>query len=77
MICGKIIPYGFEYGAAKITRCMSDNVKGWVVLELETPRHKGATALQIYVTKTGKVRIIEKHGEWTRPTKSMKRKKVC
>lgn len=49
------IPYGFEYGAAKITRCMSDEKKGWVVLMLETPK----STIQIYVTKTGKVRVYD------------------
>jgi hypothetical protein len=49
------IPYGFEYGAAKMTRCMSDEKKGWVVLMLETPKAN----IQIYVTKTGKVRVYD------------------
>ena len=45
--------FGFEYGAAKINRCCSDEKKGWVVLTVETPKER----LQIYVTKTGKVRV--------------------
>ena len=45
--------YGFEYGPAKISRCISDEKKGWVVLMLETPK----MAIQLYVTKTGKVRV--------------------
>jgi hypothetical protein len=49
------IPFGFEYGAAKVTRAMSDEKKGWVVLMLETPK----THIQIYVTKTGKVRVYD------------------
>ena len=49
--------YGFDYGSAKITRCFSDDKKGWVTILVETPKHKGGNALQIYVTKTGKVRI--------------------
>jgi hypothetical protein len=45
--------YGFEWGAAKIERCFSDDKKGWVTLLLKTPKDE----LQIYVTKTGKVRV--------------------
>ena len=60
--------YGFDYGAARITRCMSDEKMGWIVLALETPKHEGNHGLQIYVTKTGKVRIIGPRGEWMPPT---------
>ena len=56
--------YGFDWGSAKISRCMSSQKKGWVVLFLETPKHKQCNALQIYVTKSGKVRIHGAHGEW-------------
>lgn len=56
--------YGFDYGAAQITRVCSDEKKGWIVLGLETPRHKGQEALQIYVTRTGKVRVSTPNGEW-------------
>lgn len=52
--------YGFDWGAAKITRCFSDSKKGWVTLILETPKH----TIQIYVTKTGKVRISDSGEEW-------------
>ena len=48
-------PYGFDYGPAKVTRCMSDGPKGWVVIAVETAKHD--QRLQIYVTKTGKVRV--------------------
>jgi len=53
--------YGFEWGAAKVKRCCSDDKKGWALLLIETPK----TALQIYVTKTGKVRVTDGLGEWT------------
>lgn len=56
------VQYGFEYGAAKITRFFSDKKKGWVTMGLETPKYKNA--IQIYVTKTGKVRIHSEGGEW-------------
>jgi hypothetical protein len=60
--------YGFDYGAAKVTRLFSDDKKGWVTLGLETPKHEGTRHIQIYVTKTGKVRIHDSRGEWTPPT---------
>ena len=53
MIEFKELQYGFKYGAAEIKRFFSDEKKGWVVLGLNTPKEE----LQIYVTKTGKVRI--------------------
>lgn len=53
--------FGFEWGAAKIARGFSDNEKGWVVMILETPKHPHG--IQIYITKTGKVRITGKR-EW-------------
>lgn len=52
--------FGFDYGAAKVTRCMSDDKKGWVVIRIETPKED----MQIYVTKTGKIRVHTKAGEW-------------
>ena len=60
--------YGFDYGAAKITRLFSDDKKGWVTLGLETPKHRGNQHIQIYITKTGKVRIHDSRGEWTPPS---------
>ena len=59
--------YGFDWGAAKVTRCCSDAKKGWGMLLLKTPKHAEHNALQIYVTKTGKVRIHSKGGEWQEP----------
>jgi len=59
--------YGFDWGCAKITRCFSDEKKGWVTFLLETPKHKGGKSLQIYVTKSGKVRIHDARGEWKAP----------
>lgn len=47
--------YGFTYGAAELVRIHSDDSKGWVILQLKTPKKQ----LQIYVTKTGKVRIFD------------------
>ena len=62
-------PYGFEWGAGKIIRLFSDNKKGcWVAVGIETSK----TDIQVYITKTGKIRICDKKGEW----KSKSNKKV-
>ncbi len=53
--------FGFDYGAAKVTRMCSDEKKGWVILRVETPKAE----VQIYVTKTGKVRVFNEQGELT------------
>jgi hypothetical protein len=50
--------YGFNYGAAEVTRLTSDDKKGWVLLGVATPKQ----FLQIYVTKTGKVRVFVRNG---------------
>lgn len=57
-IHGEITPFGFEYGAATITRIHGDVANGWVVMSLKTPK----TDLQIYVTKTGLVKIHDAAG---------------
>ena len=56
--------YGFEYGDAKISRFFDNEEKGWVTLGLESSKHSGPNHIQLYVTKTGKVRIFSKDGEW-------------
>ena len=45
--------YGFAWGALEVTRIASDAKKGWVVIGLDTKK----TKVQVYATKTGKVRI--------------------
>lgn len=57
--------YGFQYGDATVTRLFSDERKGWITIGLDTQKSE----LQIYVTKTGKVRIHDKNGEWQPPQK--------
>lgn len=59
------LSYGFQYGAAKVTRVCSDDKKGWITLEIATPKQ----SIQVYVTKTGKIRIHDKDGEWFRLAK--------
>jgi hypothetical protein len=55
----KETPYGFEWGAAIVERCFSDSKKGWVTLLVRTKKDE----LQVYVTKTGKVRVYSRKGE--------------
>jgi hypothetical protein len=39
-----------------------------VVLTIQTPKHQmGKNEIQIYVTKSGKVRISDRTGEWKKP----------
>ncbi len=64
--------YGFEYGSAKVVRFASDDSKGWVIIGIETPKYQHA--IQVYVTKTGKVRIYDEHGEWTPPPRPQQEK---
>ncbi len=63
--------YGFEYGDVEITRVCSDGEKGWVLLGLKTSKYKHdgtkKSEIQIYITKTGKVRTFS-DGEWIAPT---------
>jgi len=57
--------FGFIYGPAEVTRIASDDEKGWVVLGIVTAK----TELQIYATKTGKVRVYTYGGrEWKEKT---------
>jgi hypothetical protein len=59
--------YGFKWGGATITRIASDDRKGFVIIELETPKYKFGKALQIRVTKTGKITISNGDGKWVPP----------
>lgn len=59
---GKIIEYGFQWGPATIERGFCDDPKGWVTLLLKTKKYPHG--IQIYVTKTGKVRVHCAKGEW-------------
>ena len=46
---------GFNYGAAKISAVCSDEKKGWVIVDVTTPKK----SFQVYVTKTGKIRVFD------------------
>ncbi|HNT36203.1 MAG TPA: hypothetical protein PKH07_14550 [bacterium] len=50
----KEIPDGFEYGAAKVSRLFSNPKNGWTITEISTPK----TSIQVYVTKTGNLRVF-------------------
>lgn len=60
--------FGFEWGAAKVQRLCDDDKKGWVIIEVVSPKNE----LQIYITKTGKIRVLDKNGEWVKPKKKTK-----
>jgi hypothetical protein len=55
--------HGFIFGDAEFSLCCSDEKKGWAIVLLETSKHKGHDRIQIYVTRTGKVRVFTKDGE--------------
>ena len=56
--------YGFEYGAAKVVRVGSVEKEGWVWIGMKTPKGE----INIYVTKTGKIRVFNCNGkEWQKP----------
>lgn len=48
----ELTEYGFQFGSALVERCMEAG-KGAVVVSVKTPKHK----LDVYVTKTGKMRV--------------------
>ena len=53
--------FGFTYGSITTERLFSDEKKEWVTLSAKTKKHN----LQIYATKTGKIRIHDENGnEW-------------
>ena len=59
MITFEPLEYGFKYGSASVTRVCSDEKKGWVVIGIDTPKKN----IQVYVTKTGKVRLYDEGRE--------------
>lgn len=61
--------FSLTYGPAKVERFRHDDKEGWSMLFLETPKYNDNKRIQIYVTKTGKVRIFDHSGEWQQPTK--------
>ena len=62
----EITQYGYTFGPATVERACSDENKGWVMMLLKTAKHPDG--LQLYVTKSGKVRVFGK-GEWMPPSK--------
>lgn len=48
----ELTEYGFQFGAALVERCMETG-RGGVVVTVKTPK----CTLDVYVTKTGKVRL--------------------
>lgn len=54
MIHYRETPHGFEFGSARVERVASDENLGWVIVRVTTPKK----LLDVYVTKTGKMRLI-------------------
>lgn len=65
----KEVKYGFEYGSSQVERLCSDDKKKWVIIRVSSPKDD----IQVYVTKTGKIRVFGK-GEWINPNAPVKKK---
>ncbi len=59
---GSTTQYGFEWGPVEVERGFSDDKKGWVMLLVKTRKYPHS--MQVYVTKTGKVRVFSAGKEW-------------
>ena len=64
----EITQYGYTFGPVTVERACSDDKAGWVAMLLKTAKHPNG--IQLYVTKSGKVRIFGKD-EWTPPKKEI------
>jgi len=47
--------YGFRWGPANVERLASDDKKGWVLMAIQSAKSR----IQVYVTKTGKIRVLD------------------
>ena len=62
MVHRKLTEFGFEFGSLIVNRACCDDNLGWVVVQVQVPKKN--QSLQIYATKTGKIRITSHEGEW-------------
>ncbi len=60
---GQITECGFEWGPMLVTRSFCDEKKRSATLMIRTGEYPHG--LQVYVTKTGKIRIFTGDKEWT------------
>ena len=51
--------YGYKWGSANVERLSSDEKNGWVVISIRTPKGE----VQVYATKTGKLRVYKDNKE--------------
>ena len=58
---GKDTQYGFDWGPVAVERACSDEKKGWVLMLVKTKKYPHG--IQVYVTKTGKIRVFGDKGE--------------
>lgn len=54
--------YGFTWGPLTLNRICHDERKGWCILNAHSTKHK----VQIYCTKTGKIRVFMDGAEMKR-----------
>ena len=61
--------FGFAWGSLEVTRLFCDDPPGWVAFGIQTPKHQrsAGTGIQVYVTRSGTVRVHDNRGEWTPP----------
>lgn len=57
----QITDFGFKWGSCEVIRMCSDEKRGWVIVGIKTP--KSEKPLQIYVTKSGILRVFSDK-EW-------------
>lgn len=54
----QVTNHGVQFGPALVEALCSDDAKGWILLRLKT----GKTTIEVYVTKTGKIRFYQPNG---------------
>ena len=59
---GKQTQFGFSWGPVVVERACSDEKKGWVLMRIITKKYPHG--IQIYVTKSGKIRVFSSGAEW-------------
>jgi hypothetical protein len=55
----KETPFGFEYGSIQVQRIFSDKKRGLVTVGITSPKQE----IQVYATKTGKIRVFRQDKE--------------
>jgi hypothetical protein len=61
MVPFRPLKFGFQFGSISVTRLSTEEEKGCVVIGIKSPK----TDIQIYATKTGKIRVYKDGTELT------------